>query len=855
MPEVTGTVSISIIYSMIALMMVGALLYPLFSQPRTARLSLKTSILVGGAFSISDAGLMLTSIVIEDHVFLNASAGLLLFAGYLGGPVAGLMALLTSLALRAGYGGEMLHLGMVAHTAYMLAGLVLRRVRPMANWPQFPSGLLGRAVLAFLLFYTAAIGLALLLRLAPDPGLATRYLPVFYLVGTLSVTGTWFVVRQSWRVATLARENTAMLKQLELIFETCGIGAFRYDGETAKLDFHESFQKLYGTDGDPKLHPSDFARRQVHPDDQSAMQAYIAETITGTETQDSHLFRAYRNDGALHHMRSNWKLEGLTPTGKRNIIGLHVDVTDVVVAQRERTRALEHIAAIAENVPGGIYESVWEDGEPREVLYVSPKCAEIWGLSVQDALRAPYLMAARMQPEAYEKSLAVTRASVETGQPGTARLSMKDDDGKTRWIDFRVQAVAQPDNTHHVYGIFVDVTSEVAALEEARKQAELVHQAQKTESIGQLTGGVAHDFNNILAIVMGNLELLQDEITDPKHLEMINAGLTASQRGAGLTRSLLAFARRARLQPEVLDLNAVVRQAKTWMARALPESIEVETVLLAGLWPVRLDAASLESALLNLILNARDAMDGHGQLTIETANMRIEQAYVDARNDEVPPGRYVMLAVTDTGSGIDPETLGRIFEPFFTTKAPGAGSGVGLSMVQGFVRQSGGSVQVYTEPGHGTCFKLYFPVADVVDQPVPEDQPAVDQHAGTASILLVEDDDSVRAVLTAMLASAGYHVTAARNGDAAYDLVKAGPGFDVVVTDIVMPGSLQGTHLARMVRNTHPKIPFVFMSGYAAEATVHGNGLRPQDIRLMKPVPKSDLLRAVAQALMFTRRA
>jgi len=290
------------------------------------------------------------------------------------------------------------------------------------------------------------------------------------------------------------------------------------------------------------------------------------------------------------------------------------------------------------------------------------------------------------------------------------------------------------------------------------------------------------------------------------------------------------------------------------MRRALPESISVETSLLANAWPVQLDRSSLESALLNLIVNARDAMGGFGNLTIETANLRIDEAYVDSRDEELSVGRYVLLAVSDTGTGISRQNLDRLFEPFFTTKAPGSGSGVGLSMVQGFVKQSGGTVQVYSEVGVGTTFKLYFPA---FNGEVPSESGlapvGLANVEGEARILLAEDDVNVRRVLEAMLKGAKYAVVSVNSGDAALEVFHSEPKFDLLVTDIVMPGRLQGTGLAKEIRLLQPSLPIIFLSGYAAEATVHGNGLQPEDVRLMKPVAKQDLLDAVFHRLAETR--
>ncbi len=374
--------------------------------------------------------------------------------------------------------------------------------------------------------------------------------------------------------------------------------------------------------------------------------------------------------------------------------------------------------------------------------------------------------------------------------------------------------------------------------------------SQRLETIGQLTGGVAHDFNNLLAVTLGNLELLQDETDEDKRAQQLQSCINATLRGADLTRSMLSYARRAPLQPQVVDLNKLVRDTKNWAGRTLPSHIEVETSLLARLWSVEIDPGLAESALLNLLLNARDAMPENGKLTIETANVRIDQTYLDSRSETLAPGRYVMVAVSDTGAGIDDVTLERVFDPFFTTKPAGSGSGLGLPMVLGFMRQSGGTVQVYSEPGVGTTFKLYFPAVTKDVTELEENEAATpDISSPGKHVLLAEDETAVLEVLAAMLKTAGYTVTTASSGDRAKELFEADPSFDLLLTDIVMPGRLKGTVLAKELRDINPTLPVIFMSGYASEATVHGNGLRPEDIRLMKPVRRADLLAAVAKAI------
>ena len=392
-------------------------------------------------------------------------------------------------------------------------------------------------------------------------------------------------------------------------------------------------------------------------------------------------------------------------------------------------------------------------------------------------------------------------------------------------------------------GVATEFTEQKVATEQSRR-------LQRIDAIGRLTGGIAHDFNNLLFVILGNLELLQRTSNKQRRADLIEAAIAATHRGSELNKNLLSFARRASLAPRHIELNKVILTTKNWAARVLPESIEIETSLLAGLWSVKLDPVSLESALLNLFLNARDAMPNGGKLTVETANCRIDDEYILARGENLDPGRYVLLAITDTGHGIVQKDLEKIFEPFFTTKAVGEGSGLGLSMVEGFVRQSGGAIRVYSELEVGTTFKVYFKASNAAaESSFVEAIPQPSLSHNDSRILLVEDDSQVMNVLEQILLDAGYSVTTATNGAEALKTFKHQNNFDLVVTDIVMPGDLQGPKLAKKIRAENSDIPFVFLSGYPNEATVHGNGLRHEDVRLMKPVRRIELLEAVAKLL------
>ncbi len=521
-----------------------------------------------------------------------------------------------------------------------------------------------------------------------------------------------------------------------------------------------------------------------------------------------------------------------------------------------RDTAESRLSGVLANLPGAAFTYTMPPGhvnlgpEDSVLFFNKEACHEIWGVDPVRAERdVMALWATRDDPDPVgDLERAFAQSAVDL-QPWHAIWPIRTPQGEQKWLDGRGHPTRLPDGSTLWFSLVVDATREVEREQQLEHERELSLRSQKQQSIGQLTGGVAHDFNNLLAVIMGNLELLRDEETDPEKIAMIDSGIGAAGRGADLTRSMLAFARKAKLEPQPIELNSLVRDTCNWAGRTLPERIVIETSLLAGLWGIEADPASTEAALLNLIVNARDAMSGSGKLTIETSNVRIDEAYIDLRNTEVRPGRYVMLAVSDTGHGIPADKLTEIFEPFYTTKAPGAGSGLGLSMTQGFMEQSGGTVQVYSEPGKGTTFKLYFPACKGADTRVAAETANAARPEGQPRILVVEDEEEVRVVLSRTLERSGYHVTTARTGDEAFALYQNAPDFDLLLTDIVMPGELQGTHLSRKIRALTPELPIVFMSGYASEATVHGNGLQPSDVRLMKPVQRSELLGAISRSL------
>ncbi len=375
-----------------------------------------------------------------------------------------------------------------------------------------------------------------------------------------------------------------------------------------------------------------------------------------------------------------------------------------------------------------------------------------------------------------------------------------------------------------------------------------LRQAQRMESLGQLTGGVAHDFNNLLQVISGNLQLLRREVAGNERAEKrVQSAIGGVTRGAKLASQLLAFGRRQPLEPKVINIGRFIKGMDDMLRRALGEEIELETVISGGLWNTLVDPGQIENAILNLGINARDAMAGGGKLTIEAGNAMLDAEYARV-HDDVVPGQYVMVGVTDTGSGIPPELLERVFEPFFSTKPEGKGTGLGLSMVYGLVKQSGGHVKIYSEVGQGTTIKLYLPRAHQAEDALA-DETAAPVRGGTETVLVVEDDDEVRDTAVGLLADLGYRVLKAREAMGALSVIESGVPIDVLFTDVVMPGPLRSPELARKAKERLPGLAVLFTSGYTENAIVHGGRLDRGVELLSKPYTREALARKIRHVL------
>jgi PAS domain S-box-containing protein len=430
-------------------------------------------------------------------------------------------------------------------------------------------------------------------------------------------------------------------------------------------------------------------------------------------------------------------------------------------------------------------------------------------------------------------------------------------DGSRFWA----HVVIDPIYNEGVLVGYAKVTRDITEQRESQRilaeARQALFQSQKMEAVGQLTGGIAHDFNNLLTIIIGGLEaigrqipLIADSAPKARIIRSREMAAVGAQRAAALIGRLLAFSRQQPLTPTALDVNKLIPGVAELLRQTLGESISLEAVLSGGLWPTFIDANQLESALINLAVNARDAMPSGGQLTIETANAYLDDAYVAALTEPVTPGQYVQVAVTDSGVGMDAATAEKAFEPFFTTKPTGKGTGLGLSQVYGFVRQSSGHIKIYSEVGVGTTVKLYLPRYVGSEQQLPV-RPGSDAPLaiGAECILIVEDDDALRAYATEILRELGYQVMEANGSATALEILEQHPGIDLLFTDIIMPGGVNGRQLADQAVSRQPGLKVLFTTGYSRNAIVHNGRLDPGVSLIGKPYSFEQLAAKVRACL------
>ena len=538
-----------------------------------------------------------------------------------------------------------------------------------------------------------------------------------------------------------------------------------------------------------------------------------------------------RRDGGHIVVASQWSLYRPEDDDSASILVFNSDVSEMKRTQSMLVEREARLRSVLETAPDAIV-TIDENGIIQSFSNAAEKLfgyapGEVIGRNIKLLMPAPY-------HDSHDGYIARYLQTGEKHIIGIGRqVEAQRKDGTIFPMDLAVGEVTLG-GIHIFTGFIRDLTARV------KMEQELRH-AQKMEAIGQLTGGVAHDFNNLLTVISGNLEILEPRLTVAEHREILNEAQEASKLGAELTKRLLAFGRRQPLDPKPTDLNALAVGMIELLRRTLGETSEIETRLSEGLPLIMADPGQIENALLNLAINARDAMPKGGRLVIETARAEVDKDYVAAFAD-VRPGRYVTLAVTDTGIGMSPEVQQRAFEPFYTTKGPGEGSGLGLSMIYGFVKQSGGHIQLYSEPGIGTTVRIYLPEHAGKASAAVERVPAsTTQEALGETVLVVEDDQRVRRVSVRRLRELGYAIIEADSGAAALLVLDREDLIDVLFTDIVMPGGMSGIDLAHEARRRRPELKVLFTSGYAEPAAVRGSTLTTNVAWLGKPYSINEL--------------
>jgi PAS domain S-box-containing protein len=621
----------------------------------------------------------------------------------------------------------------------------------------------------------------------------------------------------------------------------------RRELEERRLIFETSLDLMLVTDGFGNLvnvSPSSFAVLGYRPEDMvghNAVEFIKPQDLDPTreEMREARRGKQLRNfetryvhkDG--HVVPLAWSGVWLESAKRHFFIGR--DMTELKRMAEAEREVKETLAAVIDASPVAIVCIA-----PDRTVMIWSRAAElIFGYTAQETVGRLYNLVPENEAAEFDKLLERTLVG-ETIRD--IRVQRRRKDGSIVDISYDAAPMFGAAGVRGAAFAFSDIT-------ESNKMEQQLRQGQRLEAVGQLTGGVAHDFNNLLTVITSTIDILADAVSDRPEIAAIAKLIgEAADRGAALTAQLLAFARKQPLQPRETDVNKLMVDAAKLLRPTLGENIEIMTKFDEAAWPALIDPTQLTTAVINLAVNARDAMADGGKLTIETANVVLDEDYASV-NGDVVPGPYVMIAVSDTGAGIPAEIRDKVFEPFFSTKGVGKGTGLGLSMVYGFVKQSGGHIKIYSELGTGTTIKLYLPQAGAEASELADAAPELEIAGGGETILVVEDDALVRASVTTQLESLGYRTITAANATEALAVVDSGAAFDLLFTDVIIPGAMDGKRLADEVARRLPGTKVLFTSGYTENAIIHHGRLDPGVLLLAKPHRKADLAKMLRKAL------
>jgi PAS domain S-box-containing protein len=628
--------------------------------------------------------------------------------------------------------------------------------------------------------------------------------------------------------------------ELARVQEIGGVGGVEVDlADGLRTRRSPEYLRIHGLPPETTVDTHEDWARRIHPDDREATLRHFFDSINGSTTEYRSEYRIIRpTDGEVRWIHVRAEIER-APDGKPlRLIGAHIDITERRRAEEalrklnetleqqvaERTRERDRLWRVSEDFIGvADFSDRW--------VNVNPAATAILGWSRDEFLQIP--ISKLWHPEDADATLSQRGQLIEGGRTVRFQNRYRHKDGSYRWLSWSSTAQGG-----FIYAVGRDVTAERNAAETLRRTEEQLRQAQKMEAVGQLTGGIAHDFNNLLTGVIGSLDLMQKRIAQGRLADVeryATLAATSANRAAALTHRLLAFARRQPLDPKPVNLNQLVLSIEELLRRTIGEAIELKIEAESGAWPSFCDPHQLESALLNLVINSRDAMPNGGMLIIETANCELDNFYAAEQRD-VTPGQYVCLSVSDTGVGMSSTIRDRAFEPFFTTKPMGQGTGLGLSMVYGFARQSEGHVRVYSEINAGTTVKLYLPryrgAVEEISAATSGESAAQAQDGET--VLVIEDEDSVRELVTEVLNDLGYRALQARDGPSGLKILQSRERIDLLVSDIGLPG-MNGRQVADAAREQRPDLKVLFITGYAENAAMAHGFLEPGMEMVTKP--------------------